>query len=116
MTIEIDNTAFPYRTVVYIESRFPNGAGFTGSGVIVGRNDVLTAAHMVFDGASGGLATSIKVIPAYDPSPLEKPYGELFASVTNYFSDFDPDNDGMVAPGNRGPGATDSEIDYACSG
>jgi uncharacterized protein YecE (DUF72 family) len=43
------------------------------SGVLVGPNDVLTASHIVYDGAHGGLASSIVVVPSYEPSPLQEP-------------------------------------------
>ena len=42
MTSEINNLAYPYDTVVYIETTFPDHQVFTGSGVMVGPNDVLT--------------------------------------------------------------------------
>ena len=48
--VEIEAQAqYPWRTIVFIESTFPNGQVVTGSGVIVGPNDVLTAAHVVYD-------------------------------------------------------------------
>jgi len=48
--VEIEAQAqYPWRTIVFIESTFPNGHVVTGSGVIVGPNDTLTAAHVVYD-------------------------------------------------------------------
>ena len=114
--IEIQAQAqYPWRTIVYIESTFPNGLTVTGSGVIVGPNDVLTASHIVYNASYGGGATTVKVIPAYDPSPLETPYGTLFASSSfiHYYTDFDPDGDGQILPGNYGPGLGGSELDVA---
>ncbi|MGY4178377.1 Ca2+-binding RTX toxin-like protein [Bradyrhizobium sp. USDA 4518] len=114
--VEINNLAYPFDTVVYIETTYPDGSVFTGSGVIVGPNDVLTASHVVYNGSHGGAASSIKVIPAYDPSPLEMPYGTFFASNFQYYIGFDPDNDGVLVSGNNGPGLAGSEIDFAVIG
>lgn len=110
---EINNLAYPYYTVTYIEAKFPDGTIFSGSGVMVGPNDILTASHLVYDGAYGGAATSVKVIPGYDPSPLETPYGTFFSSSIDYYPGVDPDNDGLITKGNNGPGLEGSEIDFA---
>jgi Ca2+-binding RTX toxin-like protein len=112
LTEVVDQSQYPWRAVVYIESTFPGGSIFTGSGVMVGANDVLTAAHVVYDPVLGA-ATSVKVTPAYDPSPLEKPYGSVFASYIHYFPDFDPDGDGLIVDGNGGPGLVGAELDIA---
>ncbi len=111
--VEINNLAYPFNQVVYVVSTFPNGTVATGSGVLVGPNDVLTASHVVYDGGYGGAATSVRVIPAYDPSPLEQPYGSINATSWSYWTGFDPDNDGLLFAGNGGPGLAGSEIDYA---
>ena len=114
---EINNTTPPFNFVVYIKSTFPNGLTYTGSGVIVGKNDVLTAGHMVYSSSDGGYATSVKVIPGYDSSPVEKPYGEFYASNIQSYTNFDPDGDGYLY---RGDGATNtfagSELDLAVLG
>jgi Ca2+-binding RTX toxin-like protein len=111
--VEINNLSYPYYQVVYIESTFPDGSTFTGSGVMVGPNDVLTASHIVYDGAHGGGATNVRVTPGYDPNPLEQPYGVINAASWNYWIGFDPDNDGLISSGNGGPGLAGAEIDYA---
>jgi V8-like Glu-specific endopeptidase len=77
--VEINNLAPPYNTVAYLEATFADGNVFIGSGVMVGPNDVLTASHVVYSSVNGGVATSVKVILGYDPSPLETPYGTLSA-------------------------------------
>ena len=57
----IANTAgFPYRAAVSIYVRWSGGAITRGSGILVGPNDVLTAAHMVRDPSAG---TPVSVIP-----------------------------------------------------
>ena len=75
-------TAYPWSTVVKVTADFPNGQTFTGSGVMVGRNDVLTAAHLVYHPDRGGLATNVIVTPAYIPERgYESPYGSSYATV-----------------------------------
>ena len=51
------NAAYPYTAVVSISVTWPDGTGSGGSGVMVGPNDVLTAAHMVYSAVHGGAAT-----------------------------------------------------------
>jgi V8-like Glu-specific endopeptidase len=111
---EIVNQAeYPWQTIVYIESTFSDGWVVAGSGVMVGPNDVLTAAHLVYEIAHGGAAIHITVTPTFDPSPLEAPFGTVKAVSWHYFSDFDPDGDGRWLGGNRGPGYSGSEHDVA---
>jgi V8-like Glu-specific endopeptidase len=44
--------------IVFIVSHWPNGQISSGSGALVGRNDILTATHVVFNPSRGGAATS----------------------------------------------------------
>src|SRR4051812_14060842 len=62
-----------YRAVVQIEVVWPDGTSSLASGAMVGRNDVLTAAHVVYDSAHGGYASQIYVYPAHDG--VAQPYG-----------------------------------------
>jgi V8-like Glu-specific endopeptidase len=100
-----------WRSIVYIESTFSTGATFTGSGVMVGPNDVLTASHVLYMAQQGGAAVSVRVIPAYDPSPFSAPYGDLTSTSFHYFANYDPDGDGYLMPGDNGPGLGGSELD-----
>lgn len=88
---------FPWRTVVMMETQFPSGALFRGSGAIVGINDVLTAAHIIYNVREGGYATSIRVFPGADPQPADFPYGEWsdWGLVDARDIAFDPDGDGF---------------------
>lgn len=79
-------TSYPYRTVVYIESRYPDGYTSAGTGTVVGRNDVLTATHVVYNPAHGGNASKVTVYPGADVNTvtdrLEKqPYGSFSVST-----------------------------------
>ena len=95
---------YPYRSVVYIEAVFPNGAVGVASGFVVGRNDILTSGHVVYDGASGGAAVSVTVYPGRDGD--FSPYGGFEAVNLDFFDQFDPNNDGLLS-------RTDSEFDFA---
>lgn len=97
-------------SIVYIESTFPGGT-FTGSGVMVGPNDVLTASHVLYLPAYGGAATSVRVIPAYQPSPYAAPYGEATSTSFHYFPNYDPNGDFYLVSGDGRPTLGDSEID-----
>src|SRR5687768_18573302 len=95
MTALVDTLSddYPYSGVVYVEATFPNGAAYRGSGALVGANDVITAAHVVYNAAAGGAATSIRVIPGSDKG--SQPFGAYYADVTNYYT-VDTDGNGMI--------------------
>ena len=95
--------SYPYSTVVYITATFPNGKSFTGSGVVVGQNDVLTASHVVNSVANGGAATSVVVYPGRDGG--YSPYGSYSAERWNYYQ-IDNDGDGLLSQ-------SDSQYDVA---
>ena len=114
----VTNMVYPYSTVVHIEVLFPNGAHEHGSGVMVGRNDVLTAGHLLYNPQLGGLAVSAHVIPFYNPAqPDARPWGEAFAMQSLGQITIDPDfpEVGVHAypfPRDIGAGYYGSEIDY----
>ncbi len=78
-----DSGFYPYSTVVYIEAYFANGSTSSGSGVVVGVNDVLTASHIVYD-EFGNLATEINVYPGKDG--FSEPYGYYSGSWWNGYT------------------------------
>lgn len=47
----------PYSRVGMVNVTFPNSKQYTGTFSLVGRNDILTATHVVFSPNDGGLAT-----------------------------------------------------------
>jgi Ca2+-binding RTX toxin-like protein len=96
----------PYRAVAYIEATFPNGQTYTGSGYLVGPNDVLTASHVVYSVADGGLATSVTVYAGRDGA--SQPYGAVQGQRIDYFQT-DLDGDGLFT-------RSDSEDDFAVIG
>jgi V8-like Glu-specific endopeptidase len=97
---------YPYSAVVYIEARFPSGEMYTGSGVVVGRNDVLTASHLIYSVEEGGLAEDITVYPGRNGSDM--PFGSYDWDFVSYF-EVDLDGDGYLYK-------SDSEKDLAVIG
>lgn len=60
MIREVSPSQYPYSTSVFIRATFANGQVYTASGAVVGRNDILTATHVVFDPDLGGYATKLE--------------------------------------------------------
>lgn len=89
-----DHNTYPNSAIVYITAKFANGKSYSGSGVVVGKNDILTASHLVFSDADGGLATAVTVYPGRDGS--DSPFGSYNAARVNYF-DIDTNNDGLLS-------------------
>ena len=50
----------PYSRVGIVIVTFPNSKQYSGSFSLVGRNDILTATHVVFNPELGGLATKLE--------------------------------------------------------
>lgn len=84
---------FPYSAVVYLEVTYASGDVYTGSGVMVGPNDVLTAAHMVYSDPDG-LAVSVQIYAGYNNGVA--PYGHTEAARINYF-DYDLDGNDLLS-------------------
>lgn len=85
MTRYIDEASgqFPYAAMTYIEATFPDGTRVSGSGTMVGRNDVLTAAHVVYDPRLGGAAESVQIEPGRDA--FNRPFGSFNGARIDYF-------------------------------
>jgi len=67
MVTEVVNTsAFPYSAIVSVRATYANGKVSLGTGTLVGKNDVLTATHVVYQPEYGGYAASIQVFPGAD--------------------------------------------------
>ncbi|WP_368418979.1 trypsin-like peptidase domain-containing protein [Rhodovarius sp.] len=74
---------WPHDAVVYIDTKWSDGTYTRGSGAMVGQNDVLTAAHVIY--TPGLTATEIKVYPAWDGAA--GPFGSFTSGqwTTNFF-------------------------------
>ena len=83
MTYEVvpNTEEAPWRTIVSVRARFDTEDGpeyKTGSGVVTGRNDVLTASHLVYDSRYGdGVADHVEIVPG--STPLAQPFGTYAA-------------------------------------
>lgn len=93
---------FPYSAVAYIEATFQDGTRVSGSGTLVGRNDVLTAAHVLYDPILGA-ATDVEVEFGRDGGA--RPYGTFQAAGLNYY-ELDVEEPGFLSP-------SESESDLA---
>ena len=71
-TAVTDTTTSPYSSVVRVDVTYSNGSSGYGTGVMIGANDVLTAAHVIYD-ADYGYATSVTVSPGKNGNLL--PFG-----------------------------------------
>lgn len=97
LAYEIDDDTYPFTAVTFIRSTWPNGQASTGTGFLVGENDVLTASHVVYNAARGGDAVTVEVIPSYDPDSFSNE--SFFASDWLRYTDFDPNFDGRLVSG-----------------
>ncbi|MBU0796506.1 MAG: trypsin-like serine protease [Alphaproteobacteria bacterium] len=90
--------AYPWRSIVYVRAVFDTGNGqtetYVGSGFVTGRNDVLTAGHMVYSGLYGE-AISVEVFPGR--SGNFQPYGSYQAQEWSYNA-VDTDGDRTINP------------------
>jgi V8-like Glu-specific endopeptidase len=114
----VNSWAYPYSTVVHIFAHYNDGQQpGHGSGVMVGKNDVLTAGHVVWDPARGGSPYAIEVIPAHNPTNGHMPYGKAMGKATIHPEYTTRGLPVSVAMGDNNPNSMlGSEIDYALIG
>ena len=65
-TYEVNDDISPFNRVVFIRNRWGD-EWYTGSGTIVGNNDILTASHVVYNEGRGGWSDECRIYPSYDP-------------------------------------------------
>ncbi|MBT2801011.1 DUF4214 domain-containing protein [Halomonas sp. ISL-56] len=97
-----NSSTFPYSSLAYIEATFVDGTRVSGSGTLVGRNDVLTAAHVLYDPVLGA-ATSVQVEFGRDGG--SRPYGTFEAAALNYY-ELSTEEPGLLSQ-------SESEYDFA---
>lgn len=105
-------SARPFSAICHVQVTWPDGSSTTGSGTLVGPNDVLTALHMVFNAERGGWAAGIVVTPGADMAPsFDRPYGSFsdFGTLEGRVPNWDLDGDGLLVP-------TESQNDLAVIG
>ncbi|MBB4286950.1 trypsin-like serine peptidase [Roseospira goensis] len=96
MTYQADDDQYPARAVVFIESTWGTQT-FTGTGFLVGRNDIVTASHVLYDQTLGGTPDYVRVAPSYEPGAPDNVFYDDFQY--HYYPDFDPDGDGLLETG-----------------
>lgn len=116
MTYYVTETAYPAKSVVFIKATWGNTT-YTGTGFLVGRNDLLTAAHVVYDPKLGRIADTIKIYPVYNPDKSNQNFYSY--SAMDFYNNsnpgaFDPDRDGLISAGdNRFSTMGHAEVDIA---
>ncbi|WP_207540762.1 trypsin-like peptidase domain-containing protein [Sabulicella rubraurantiaca] len=119
MTTRMNDNAYPGTTVVAVRAFWiaPDGSiqeARGGSGLLVGRNDVLTASHVIFNSASGKRADRIEAHFSFSPNESRSEAYGLQAANAIHFKEFDLDKDGLLYTGDRNPlTMSDSEMDIA---
>lgn len=53
-------TTAPYYAIAYLRVKYPNGKSSNATGFMISDHYMLTAAHVLYDGAKGGMATSVE--------------------------------------------------------
>jgi V8-like Glu-specific endopeptidase len=81
---------YPNNCTVYIQVQWDDGGFTRGSGAMVGRNDILTASHVVYNPER--TAVDIDIYPAYDGA--EGPWGSFTSGQwqANYYEVGNADN------------------------
>lgn len=74
-----DSTSFPWNTIAFVSTTFPNGEGSRGSAFLVGPHLALTNAHIVYHEDAGGWATSLELSPGQtqqrEAATVRRPFG-----------------------------------------
>ena len=80
--VVVDNSVYPWRTVVKLYISASDGSNWVGSGAIIDNFHVLTAGHCAFLPDNGGWASTIEILPGMDTADTPSdPYGHAW--VTN---------------------------------
>jgi V8-like Glu-specific endopeptidase len=91
-------TEYPVSPNSFVVSRYPDGTVATGSGALIGPNDILTAAHVIYSHSHGGYADEVTVLPnagLQSNGNVSTPFGQYTVrsedlAVTNGWEDNDP--------------------------
>ncbi len=103
-TYEVNDDIFPYQCAVFIRSRWGND-WYSGSGAIIGNNDILTASHVIYDNSLGGMADEVRVYPSYDPDTSVYWTGYYQPTWYEYYEDWDANGDGLITNGDGKSGS-----------
>lgn len=104
-TTYVANTStYPYSAVVRVFTTFSDGTQISGSGAVVGPNDVLTATHVVTK--PGKTTVKVEIVPGQNGT--KEPFGRFTAEYIQPFA-IDADGDGKLS-------YEDSKGDFAVLG
>jgi len=114
MSRYFDDNKYPGTATVYIEAGWGNQV-MSGSGAIVGKNDVLTASHVIYSKRLGGRPDWIRIYPSYSPTERKLGISTHYQPLMyQYFSEFDPDGDNFIISGDKRIGSKQgAELDIA---
>lgn len=59
-------STYPYSAITHLRITFPDGTIMGGTGALVGRNDILTATHVIYNPDHGGWASSLSIATGVD--------------------------------------------------
>jgi len=68
---------YPYRAVIQLTVTFPDGSRVLGTGAVVGRNDILTATHVIYNPDAGGWAVDLDLAVGVDYNTRTDTYETL---------------------------------------
>ena len=91
-TYEVNDDLYPFNTTVYIRNRWGN-TWRSGSGVIVGNNDILTAAHINYDEELGGWSDECRIYPSWDPDSSNHSTNYYVSTWRRGYTDWDENGD-----------------------
>lgn len=93
-------TGYPYCTIGQLAMTFPNGRSYTGTGTLINRFYVLTAAHNLYGNDVGGWASRVEFAAARNGNTF--PYNPVAAAqifVPDDYRYLSPPNPDDVPPG-----------------
>lgn len=81
-------TKFPNRAVIYLNMRYPNNKWYCGTGYMIGRNTIATAAHCIYSYEDGGYPVEMRLYPGKkgDYTPYGMTYATDFIVPTAYIN------------------------------
>ncbi|MBT5263463.1 MAG: trypsin-like serine protease [Rhodospirillaceae bacterium] len=110
-----DTTAFPWSAIVRVSVTFSDGSSGWGTGAMISPNDVLTAAHVLWDETTSGYVTSVTITPGLNGS--SQPFGSYGGTGTHvsttYQTTLSSEHDYGVVNLSSNVGDTTGYFDYS---
>jgi len=99
-TYEANDDLYPFNTTVFIRNRW-GSKWYSSSGVIVGNNDILTAAHANYNEERGGWSDETRVYVSWDPDSSSYASNYYNSYWRRAYTDWDANGDGLLADGDN---------------